>query len=274
MATITPPRIRFRRELTPRGFEGNSCTSVRMRREPYTACTRASCSNGGATNLPQRSPPHSPPDWQVRRPASAAASGRVLGGGAYRRAHGRMNGHLGHVHHAVAGIWLEDGHLHIAADRARSANVRGAPDGRGAGAPGAGAESPPAPSHTTRRCMSHSKRAEVEVWLQVDEHGYISLPPPLARCLPQPPRWLHAARSLHTCTRSRSRAAEPEQPCGRATSSPNGGGSMDPEDGQRGALAFGGSPPARPSRPRRLTPTGNTSVVWLSMRGRSSNRAP
>ena len=37
IVTITPPRIRFRRELTPRGFEGNSCTSVRMRREPYTA---------------------------------------------------------------------------------------------------------------------------------------------------------------------------------------------------------------------------------------------
>ena len=56
-----PPRIRFRRELTPRGFEGNSCTSVRMRREPSTACTRASCSNGGATNPPQRSPPVPPP---------------------------------------------------------------------------------------------------------------------------------------------------------------------------------------------------------------------
>ena len=77
-------------------------------------------------------------------------------------------------------FWLEDGHLRIAADRARSANVRGAPDGRGAGAPGAGAESPPPPSRTTRRCMCRRRRAEVEVWLQVDEHGYISLSPPLA----------------------------------------------------------------------------------------------
>jgi len=202
-----PPRIRFRRELTPRGFEGNSCTSVRMRREPSTACTRASCSNGGATNPPQRSPPVPPP------PAGLAGSAarerrreRQCAGGGLTGVE-LMGARMAAFTTPLQTFGWRMGTCAYGRPCTFSELARRFPTG--AAARRARARREPTPSRIVRRCMSRSRRAGVEGWLRVmrtgtfpSHHHWLPTPPRPQLALPHPPRWLHAARSLRICTRS------------------------------------------------------------------------
>mmetsp|Transcript_37642 Transcript_37642/g.102174 ORF Transcript_37642/g.102174 Transcript_37642/m.102174 type:complete len:229 (-) Transcript_37642:48-734(-) len=180
---MPPPVVRFRRELTPCGFEGSNCISVRMRREPYTACTRASCSNGGATNPPQQSPPPPPRRTGGSGGPRAPPRAAVWGGG--------LTGEL-------LGAWMDAWATFATPLQTFGWRMGTSAYGRpctfselarrfptGAAARRARARREPTPSRIVRRCMSRSRRAEVEGWLRVmrtgtfpSHHHWLPTPPP------------------------------------------------------------------------------------------------